>query len=164
MGNGNIFESSWYMTGFEDMFLLLMTDPELANRLLEKVAGFFAAYFERALTAAEGLIDIVFTADDIGQQSGLLMSLPMWEEILKPHHVRLNRLLHQFGVKVMYHTDGAIMDAADVREEVRRRVRVLGEQGGYILAPSHAIQGGTPPENIIAFLEEAGRYPVEYKE
>jgi uroporphyrinogen-III decarboxylase len=33
--------------------------------------------------------------------------------------------------------------------------------GAYILAPSHAIQGGTPPENIIAFLEEAGRYPVE---
>jgi uroporphyrinogen decarboxylase len=212
MGNGNIFESSWYMVGFEDMFVLLMTDPGLAYRLLEKVTDFFMAYFERALTAAEGRIDIVFTADDIGQQNGLLMSLPLWEELLKPHHVRLNRLLHQFGVKVMYHTDGAVMDAVgglvdmgidileaiqfdakgmdpvmlkrnwgdrlcfhggisvqstlpfgtpdDVREEVRRRVQVLGENGGYILAPSHAVQGGTPPENIIAFLEEAGRYPV----
>jgi hypothetical protein len=46
-------------------------------------------------------------------------------------------------------------------KEVRRRVQVLGENGGYILAPSHAVQGGTPPENIIAFLEEAGHYPVE---
>jgi uroporphyrinogen decarboxylase len=213
MGNGNIFETSWYMVGFEDMFALLVTDPELAYRLLEKVTDFYAAFFERALTAAEGGIDIVFTADDIGQQSGLLMSLPMWEEILKPHHVRLNRLLHGFGVKVMYHTDGAIMEAVDglvdmgidileaiqfdargmnsetlkgnwghrlcfhggvsvqstlpfgsvedVRREVRERIRVLGEHGGYIPAPSHAIQGGTPPENIIAFLEEAGRYPLE---
>jgi uroporphyrinogen-III decarboxylase len=29
---------------------------------------------------------------------------------------------------------------------------VLGAKGGYIAAPSHAIQVGTPPENIIAML------------
>ncbi|AEF82268.1 uroporphyrinogen decarboxylase family protein [Leadbettera azotonutricia] len=210
MGNGNIFESSWYMLGFEDMFALLLTDPDLAWKLLEKVTDFFCAYFERALTAAGGRIDIAFTADDIGQQSGLLMSLPLWEEILKPHHVRLNKLLHSFGVKVMYHTDGAVMDAIDglidmgidvfeaiqfdakgmdpvllknnwrhklcfhggvsvqstlpfgstddVRKEVQERIKIMGKNGGYILAPSHAIQGGTPPQNIIAFLEEAGRW------
>ena len=45
----------------------------------------------------------------------------------------------------------------DVRREVRERISVLGQNGGYILAPSHAIQGGTPPQNIIAFFEEAGR-------
>ena len=45
----------------------------------------------------------------------------------------------------------------DVACEVRERLAVLGEGGGYILAPSHAIQAGTPPENIVAFLKEAGR-------
>jgi len=209
MGNGNIFESSWYMTGLENIFVLIMTEPDLAYRLFEKVTDFFIAFFERALDAANGRIDIIFTADDIGQQSGLLMSLPMWEKMLKPHHVRMNKALHNFGVKIMYHTDGAVMDAMDglvdmgidileaiqfdakgmdpvllkdnwggkisfhggvsvqstlpfgtvddVRREVRERISVMGKNGGYILAPSHAIQGGTPPQNIAAFLEEAGR-------
>jgi uroporphyrinogen-III decarboxylase len=39
------------------------------------------------------------------------------------------------------------------------RERVLGHGGGYIFAPSHAIQAGTPPENIYAFLKATGRLP-----
>ena len=209
MGNGNVFETSWYMTGLETMFTLLPTEPELVNRLFEKVTDFYIAFFERALEAADGGIDIAFTADDIGQQNGLLISLPMWEEMLKPHHLRMNKKLHEYGVKIMYHTDGAVMDAMDglvdmgidvleaiqfdakgmdpvllknkwggkisfhggisvqstlpfgsvedVRREVRERISVMGRDGGYIIAPSHAIQGGTPPQNILAFYEEAGR-------
>jgi uroporphyrinogen decarboxylase len=44
---------------------------------------------------------------------------------------------------------------ADVRAEVERLVRVLGQGGGYILGPSHAIQAGTPPENILAMFDAA---------
>ena len=44
-------------------------------------------------------------------------------------------------------------DHREAAGSLRERVRVLGANGGYILAPSHAIQAGTPPENVIAFLE-----------
>jgi len=38
----------------------------------------------------------------------------------------------------------------------------LGKNGGYILGPSHAIQAGTPPENILAMFDTAlGFYPFE---
>ncbi len=37
--------------------------------------------------------------------------------------------------------------------ECRRLVDVLGQGGGYIAAPSHAIQVGTPPENVLAMLK-----------
>ncbi len=43
----------------------------------------------------------------------------------------------------------------DVRREVRERIDVLGRGGGYILGPSHVIQAGTPPENIVAMFDEA---------
>lgn len=40
-----------------------------------------------------------------------------------------------------------------VRDEVRRLLDVVGEGGGYIAAPSHAIPGDAKPENIAVMLE-----------
>ena len=209
LGNGNIFESSWYMRGLETMFADLLTEKEYSHRLLNKVTDFFTAYFKKALEAANGKIDLAFTADDIGSQADLLISLPLWEEMLKPYHMRLNKVIHEYGAKIIYHSDGAVMKAIDglidmgidvlealqfdaagmnpdllkeqagdrlcfhggvsvqstlpfgtpeeVEAEVKERVKVLGKNGGYILAPSHAIQAGTPPENIYAFLKASGR-------
>ena len=209
LGCGNLFESAWYMRGFETMLLDLLADKELAHQIMTSVTDFFISFSTRALEAADGRIDIAFTADDIGGQEGLLMSLPLWEEMIKPYHTRLNKVLRGFGVKIMYHTDGAVMDALEsladmgidilealqfdargmdpaemkrrvgdkiafhggvsvqstlpfgtpdeVEREVRERLEILGRDGGYILAPSHAIQAGTPPENITALLKAAGR-------
>jgi uroporphyrinogen decarboxylase len=42
----------------------------------------------------------------------------------------------------------------DVRREVRR-MRDLGRDGGYILSPSHALEGDVPLENLLALIEEA---------
>ena len=135
----------------------------------------------------------------------LLMSLDTWEQFIKPYHVRLNAVIHGLGAKVIYHTDGAVMEAVDglidmgidvlqalqfdaagmdpvalkenfgdrlcfqggvsvqktlpfgtvedVRRETAERIAVLGKGGGYILGPSHGIQAGTPPENIIAMFD-----------
>ena len=46
----------------------------------------------------------------------------------------------------------------DVGAEVRR-VSLLGRDGGYILPPSHALEGDVPVENLIALIEEAQRVP-----
>ena len=207
VANGNIFETAWYMRGFERMCVDFMLHPDLAHAILERVTTFYIAYFKHMLRAAKGGVDLAFTADDIGGQTGLLMSLPMWETFLKPYHIRLNRAIHDCGVRVIYHSDGAIMAAVDglidmgidilqalqfsaagmdpaalkqtygnrlrfeggvsvqttmlsndpeaVRQEVQDLIRTLGQNGGYILGPSHAIQAGTPPENIVALFDTA---------
>ena len=43
----------------------------------------------------------------------------------------------------------------DVRAEIRETIRTLAKDGGYILAPSHDLQGDIPLENILAFIDEA---------
>ena len=111
VSNGNIFESSWYMRGFEQMFMDLAMNAELAQAIMSRVTDFYVDYFRRLLTAARGGVDLVFTADDIGGQSGLLMSLGMWETFIKPHHLRLNAAIHDCGARVIYHSDGGIMEA-----------------------------------------------------
>ena len=212
ISNGNIFESAWYMRGFERLLLDFTINPDLAHALLEQVADFHIAHFRRMLEVADGRVDLAFTADDIAGQRGLLLSLDMWERFIKPHHQRLNQAIHEFGVKVIYHSDGAVMKAVpglidmgidvlqalqfsakgmdpgalkqdfgdrlcfeggvsvqttlpfgtadEVRGETEMLITVLGKGGGYVLGPSHAIQAGTPPENVLAMFDTAlGFYP-----
>ncbi len=109
--NGNIFETSWYMRGLEQCMYDFILNPELLVAIFERVTDFYIAYFQRILRVARGRVDLAFTADDIGGQDGLLFSLKTWETYLKPFHARLNRAIHEFGVKVIYHTDGAVMKA-----------------------------------------------------
>ncbi len=42
---------------------------------------------------------------------------------------------------------------AEVTEEVRRIVRILGKGGGYVLNPVHNIQPDVPPENVVAMYD-----------
>ena len=210
--NCNIFESAWYMRGFEQAFADMAEGSELFDAILQKVADFYLEHARRTLQAAKGRIDLIFTADDIGGQAGMLMSLDMWRQHIMPHHTRINRVIHEYGAKVIYHTDGSVMpavpgllemgidilqalqfDAAgmdpvalkrdfgkrlcfeggvsvqrtlpfgtpeEVREETRQRIAVLGKGGGYILGPAHAIQTGTPPENVLAMFETACSTPM----
>ncbi|MGC9521092.1 MAG: uroporphyrinogen decarboxylase family protein [Anaerolineae bacterium] len=47
----------------------------------------------------------------------------------------------------------------DVRSEVLTNIEILGDDGGYIIAPCHNIQANTPPENVVTMYRtgyEAG--------
>lgn len=70
-------------------------------------------------------------------------------------------LKRQFGAQIIFH--GAVDNqytlpfgtVEEVRQEVRDNLRILGDGGGYILAPCHNIQPVTPVENIIAMYQTA---------
>ncbi len=111
LANANLFETSWYMRGFEQAFEDMLVQPDLIHFIMDRVTTFFTDYFYEILKNCRGEIDMVFTADDIGHQDGLLLSLDMWEEFIKPYHVRINEMIHNMGARVIYHTDGAISEA-----------------------------------------------------
>ncbi|MBN1249194.1 MAG: uroporphyrinogen-III decarboxylase-like protein [Anaerolineae bacterium] len=68
-------------------------------------------------------------------------------------------LKRDFGDRIVFH--GGVDNqqtlpfgtVADVREEVAANIEILGEGGGYIIAPCHNIQANTPPENVVAMYE-----------
>ena len=68
-------------------------------------------------------------------------------------------LKRDFGAKLSFHGGIDIqyllpLESADaVRADVRRRVEVLGEGGGYVLAPSHNLQQDISTENILAMYD-----------
>jgi uroporphyrinogen decarboxylase len=52
---------------------------------------------------------------------------------------------------------------AEVRAEVRRRMKDLAPGGGYVAAAVHCIQPDVPLANLYALFDEvatAGRYPI----
>ncbi|MDA8216094.1 MAG: hypothetical protein M0Z94_00600 [Dehalococcoidales bacterium] len=78
------------------------------------------------------------------------------------------RLKREFGQDICFWGGGCNSQsvlpfgtAADVREEVRRRIGDLAPGGGFIFAPVHTIQAEVPPANIVALYEaalESGQY------
>ena len=48
----------------------------------------------------------------------------------------------------------------DVEEEVKRRIRDLAPNGGYVLCAVHNIQPGVPPENIVAMYDAAKKWGI----
>ncbi|MFB0562852.1 MAG: uroporphyrinogen decarboxylase family protein [Candidatus Lokiarchaeia archaeon] len=46
----------------------------------------------------------------------------------------------------------------EVRAEVKRVIEILGENGGYVFAPAHNIQGDVPPQNVVAMFDAALEY------
>ena len=51
-----------------------------------------------------------------------------------------------------------------VREDVRRRMKILAQGGGFVFNSIHNILGDVPPENILAAFDAAyefGQYPIQ---
>jgi len=203
---GNIFEIYCWMTGLEKSLTNVLLNPEVVRAALERITRFFEHKLRRSLAQCADLVDILYFADDLGTQRGLLMSRRTYREVLGPYHQRLFRLARALAphAAVMMHSDGSVFDilpelmdaglevleavqvdaegmapqrlkaaygqrlcfyggisvqsvsprgsAETVMSECQRLVEILGRGGGYITAPTHAIQVGTPPENVLAML------------
>ncbi len=94
--------------------------------------------------------------------------LDMGVELLNPIQVDAKgmdpqALKTEFGDRLSFHGGIDIIKTLpfgtteDVAAEVRERVRVLGRNGGYIMASSHHIQSDTPLDNIVTMYQPALR-------
>ncbi len=106
---GGVFELAWGLRGYEQFMMDLVVDPEIPHAIMAKITDIYVANVRRVLGAAHGLIDMVYTYDDVAGQDGLLISPATWREHIRPHHVRLNAAIKEFGVKIMYHSCGAVL-------------------------------------------------------
>jgi len=107
-----VFEFSWYMRGLEAMFMDMALNPELAGALLDRVVDIKIAFWEKVLPLVAGKVSVVREGDDLGSQSGLLMSPEMYREIVKPRHRRLFSFIKDRcgDAKLFLHSCGAIRE------------------------------------------------------
>ena len=73
-------------------------------------------------------------------------------------------LFRLFGDRLSFH--GAIDETEllthgtpkQVYRETTRTIDVLGRNGGYIVSPTHQVQGDSPVENVVALFDAARNY------
>lgn len=97
-----------YLRGIEQALVDLIAAPEIFQAITARLTNFYNEYLTRILESARGMIDIVVTGDDFGQQRGLLCSAAHWETHLRAGFEGYIKIAHAAGVTVMHHTCGAI--------------------------------------------------------
>jgi len=96
------------LRGLETSLIDPLDDADFTHHLLNRLSDFFYEHHRRIFESADGLIDIAQVTDDLGSQTGPLISLEIWREFYKPHMQRFIDLCHGFGIKVFHHDDGAM--------------------------------------------------------
>jgi uroporphyrinogen decarboxylase len=103
----SFFEIYCQLRGLERALMDLALNEALVEAVLDRVEAVQTEMMKRFLTGLRGHVDLVFISDDVGSQTGLLISPAMWRRHLAPRMRRWCDLVHSFGVKVFFHTDGA---------------------------------------------------------
>jgi uroporphyrinogen decarboxylase len=94
--------------GLETSLMDPYDDPDFTHYLLGRISDFFYEYHYRMFETCAGLIDVTQVTDDLGSQTGPLLSLETWREFYKPHVQRMIDLAKAFGIRVFHHDDGAM--------------------------------------------------------
>jgi uroporphyrinogen decarboxylase len=130
----------------------------------EQIREFFLPGMKRMMDLTKEHGSYVFHHTDGAVREILPELIDAGIEVLNPIQWRcrgMDRegLKRDFGDRLIFH--GGVDNQQtlpfgtvdDVRQEVIDNLRILGEGGGYILAPCHNIQAVTPPENVVAMYE-----------
>jgi uroporphyrinogen decarboxylase len=193
--------------GMEQVLMDLIDDSPVYLEIMQARYDFYFQMHQRILEAAGGLIDFTHVGDDLGNQRGPMIGLPIFEKHFAPKYREYFKMVHDHGAKTLMHICGCAerflsrlaeigldvydvvqpttpqMDIAilqknfgrqltfcgsvcvqttmawgtvdEVKHEVRRRLDLFPD-GGLFLGPTHAIQVGSPLENILALYQTAG--------
>jgi len=108
---GNLFEVGHFLYRNDQFMMMLAAEPQHAHRFLDKLVELHLANLERFLAAVGEHIDIILFGDDLGMQTGPMMSPKMYCEFFKPRHKLLwNRAKELAEVKVMLHCCGGVRE------------------------------------------------------
>ncbi len=139
----SVYQHPTLVRGLEAFLCDLLSEPETADYIIAAYVDFYDDYFEAMFTACPGQIDILRIADDLGMQDRALISIELFETHFLPSIKRLCDMAHSHGVKVMFHSCGAVFNYIDL---------LIGA-GVDILDPLQPNAFGMNPEHLKECFE-----------
>jgi len=108
---GSLFEMGQFLYRNDRFFMLLAEDPKQAHAFLDRLVELHLADLEGFLGALRNEIDVILFGDDLGMQTGPLISPDMYRRFFKPRHQMMWKRAKELAeVKVMLHCCGSIQE------------------------------------------------------
>jgi uroporphyrinogen decarboxylase len=108
---GDIFTLTWELMGFQNFSIALFEQPELIDRLNEKLGTLVLSMFE--VFAQSDTVDALWFSDDIAYTNSLLVSPAVLDRYFFPWLKKIGDLSKKYQKPLMYHTDGVLWSVLD---------------------------------------------------
>lgn len=117
------FEKAYFARGFENFLADIGAEPVFARKLLTAIIDRNLAMMENFIALDE--IDGVLMGSDWGSQLDTLMSVDLWDELIRPGEQKMYDLVRSAGKEVWIHSCG----------NIRRLIPRLIDMGVQVLNP-----------------------------
>jgi uroporphyrinogen decarboxylase len=98
-----------HLRGFENWLIDSAANVSFFEALMGYVTDIYVAMVEPLLLAMGDSVDLILICDDIGIQSGPLISPAAYRKLVKPHHARIFDAVHANSpAKILYHSCGSV--------------------------------------------------------
>jgi len=111
--HAGMWEHAMWMRGYEQFLSDMALNPKIVHAIMEKQLELKMKYWGRVLDLVTDHTLVISTADDLGSQDGLLISLDMYKKLIWPYHRRLFEFLKSKArtpIYIFFHNDGAIWE------------------------------------------------------
>jgi uroporphyrinogen decarboxylase len=135
----NLMEWGQYLYRNDNFLALLAAEPDRAHDILERLTEHHLKGLEKFLRLVGPYVDVINFSDDLGVQTGPMISPRMYREFFKPRHGRLwQRAKELADVKVLLHSCG----------DIRRLLPDIIEAGADAVNPVQISCRGMEPEGL----------------
>ena len=132
------FQDTCAAFGMENALMNMIANPEIYEAVDAKIMEFYLKANEIFYEATKGRLNAVLIGNDMGSQRGLMLSPDMVRRFIMPGCKKLVEQAHSYGLKVIYHSCGSIVDI----------IPDLIEAGVDIIHPIQALAAGMEPQGL----------------
>jgi len=156
----SLFEQFNALKPIQDCLVDMYVQPDFVREIFQRLHTYWMEYSRQIFEAGGGNIHLLFISDDVGMQDRMMMDPELWRQFFPPFYSEFIEMAHSYGVKVAYHSDGAIDDiipdlievGADILEPIQHicpgmdRQHLKDAYGKDIL-----FMGGVENQSILPF-------------
>lgn len=132
------FQDACASFGMETALMNMIVNPEIYEAVDRRILDFYKKANQIFFEATRGRLDAVLIGNDMGSQRGLMLSPDMVRRFIIPGCRELVEQAHRYGLKVIYHSCGAIRDV----------IPDLIDAGVDVIHPIQALAAGMEPEGL----------------
>ena len=106
---GCVYEYCTFLFGFTKTLRYLRTKPEIIVTAMEELLRYWIDYVTTFLDEVGRYLDVVCINGDLAEQAGPIMSIKLYEKMIKPLERELSDKIHELvDAKINYHSCGSI--------------------------------------------------------